>query len=516
MLRKDRELYTSSHIGLSFSTSGGHCELFWRLFVSAVSGGLLILCFPRYDLWYLAWIALVPLVLAVRRTSRASHAFLCGWLCGFIFFLGLLYWVGTFGRAPWILLAIFQGFFLGVFGILAHLILRRGGAFSAFALASAWTLTEGFRFLGLLGFTWGDIGYTQASFLPVAQVASLAGAWGVGFLVALVNALLAESLASWAQGRREGKWQFAFAVVLVAAAAGWGFWRLSAPLPEGDPLVVGICQGGISSSYTPEREYNREAYRVYWEMARKAAADGAQLVIWPETALPGEYSEDARLRDQIGRLAKELGVHIWAGGFDSEDGVVWYNAVFLVGPDGELADKYRKVRTVPFGESLPADFLDPIVKHWRVRGFYITPGDRHETVAVGRTKVGPLICFESVFGYIARRLRQQGAQALVVITNDAWYDWTAEPPQHKQFSIFRAVESGAWLARAATTGVSCLIDPHGRIHGEVSAKQSGVIVDRISTVPLDTLYARAGGWLFYLVGALVVVGIARSRSAEED
>jgi apolipoprotein N-acyltransferase len=476
---------------------------------------MLILCFPLFGLDFLAWFALIPLILAVRSVRRASHAFLCGWLCGIVFFLGLLYWVKTFGHAPWILLAVFQGFFVGIFGILAYLVARRAGAFSAVAIASAWTLIEGFRFLGMLGFTWGDLGYTQAGFLPVAQLASLAGAWGVGFVVALVNALLAESLVSWTKGKPEWKWQFVSAALVVGASFGWGFWRLSIPFPEGKPLTVGICQGGISSSYTEVPEYNRQAYKTYDAMTRRAWAKGAKLVIWPETSLPGEYADDPRLRGWLGQLARESGVRIWAGGFDSEDGVIWYNAAFLIGPDGRLADKYRKVRTVPFGESLPAAFLDPIVQHWRVRAFYITPGRQHRTLSVGGARAGPLICFESAFGYISRRLRQQGAQFLVVITNDAWYDWTAEPAQHEQFSVFRAIESGAWLARCATTGISCLIDPYGRTHGEIGTKQSGIIVGRISTVPIDTVYVRAGGWLFYLVGAFVVVGIARSSRSRE-
>jgi apolipoprotein N-acyltransferase len=490
--------------------------LIWRLFVCAVSGALLVLAFPAFGLSPLAWVALVPLILAVKSARGPAGGFFCGWFSGFIFFLGLLYWVRTFGNAPWILLAVFQGFFVGVFGFLAYLIGRRGGGFSAVALASAWTLTEGLRSLGMLGFTWGDLAYSQAGFLPVAQVASLAGAWGVTFLIALVNALLAEAYESRAQRAPQAKWQLLAAVVVVGGAAGWGWWHLSRPLPAKGRLTVGICQGGISSSYTPEADYYREAYTTYWRMTRQAARKGADLVIWPETSMPGEYSADVELQRRIGELAKGLGVSILAGGFDSEDQVVWYNAAFLIGSDGELADKYRKVKTVPFGESLPADFLDPIVQHWRVRGFYITPGAGYHTIEACETALGPLVCFESTFGYITRRLREQGAAVLVVITNDAWYDWTAEPAQHEQFSVFRAIESGAWLARAATTGISCLIDPHGRVIAKVPARKSGVIVGWVSRVPVETLYVGAGAWIFYLVGAFAVVGIARSASHRQD
>ncbi len=498
-----------------------------RFGLALLSGALLVLCFPKPDLGWLVWIALAPLFLAllgrappgaggepVLPTFRQGAGL--GFMAGAVFLGGHLYWVWIFGWYAWLALTVYQALWIALFGALAVTLLRRAPrALAPPALAAAWTAMEWARGLGLLGLTWGDLAVSQHRCLPVLQMLDWTGPWGLTFLIALVNASLAIGVRdqAWRAKGHPGRRWLAGSLLCVGLLVARGAWLLAPSDPTGTiTLPVAVVQGNVNQDVLWDAAYVRRAMETHFRLTQRAARAGARLVIWPETSLPGELRNDPALRAVIGRLARVADTELVVGSND-RIGTRAYNRAFLIDRHGWLRGGYAKRQLVPYGECVPMRAWFPFLEKLHVTAFDLTPGEGFFPLR-GDHRLGVVICFESGFPNISRAMAGQGAEILVEITDDTWFGRTAAAAQHAAMAPLRAVETRRALARATATGISTLVDDHGRVRRRLGLFQQGYLLDRLPLRRDTTLYVRLGDWpvflsLLFCLGLLGHAGVSR-------
>ena len=503
--------------------------------LAALAGLLLALSFPKFGHPACAWIALVPLFLALSGwTGRPGplpgtpplRGLLLGLVTSLVFFCGTLYWTGpvlvTFGGLPAplgvvsvLLLSLYLGLYNAVGTAALGVILRRYGATGLWLAPAAWVSGEYLRGTLLSGFPWVVLGDSQVDVLPVAQLASVGGLYGVSLFVAFVNAALASALL--APPRVRVRTLAGTAAVLVAVAV-WGTWRIAdgSLTREGSPIRVGLIQGNVEQKEKWDPRQARRIFTTYLAMTRDAVKRGAQYVIWPESSTPFMFEEDATGGQAIRDLAREVRVPIQFGSDQMEPGAGTphlYNAAFLIAPDGRTGAVYRKMQLVPFGEFIPLQhwisFLSPLVGGLAT----FAAGESVTMLPVAGHQVSTAICYEVIFPRLAREAVDRGSELLTTITNDAWYGTTSAPYQHFALASMRAIEQGRYLVRAANTGISGAVDPYGRVV-EKSAifEQAGMVVD-VRFLQGRTIYSRIGDVAAYASLAVTVLALAMFRRA---
>jgi len=479
--------------------------------VSALSGFLLSLALPPADVGPLAFVAMIPFLWVLSR-STSRRGLLAGFAFGFAFFASTLYWIRLFGWLAWGSLSLASAAYPGLFGLLAP-VLARGRRPLRFAvgLAALWTGIEYLRGMWPLGgFTWGGVGYSQANNGFLLPLASWTGVWGVSFVVVLVNALVLLAL-EW-MGRRRTV-AAGLAGVSLAAVMLPGLIRI--PAPDGRRLDVAIVQGNDFERELadPYREDVLIA-RNYARLDRTLASHPPVLSVWPESAV----DEDPRVYPQFGRLVtgavRAVGVPTLVGASTGPPGGRQYRQSLLYDGQGQVIGVYTKVHLVPFGEYVPwRRYLDWISALKQVP-YDVTPGRHTRLLRVDRVRFANVICFENTFPSLVRRLIDGGGGFLVVTTNNASYGRSAASRQHLLMSRFRAVENGRWVVHAAISGISAFIDPHGGVHDPTRLFRLAVERHVIQASSARTIYTRFGDyfpWASLGVAGLLVLARPRRR-----
>jgi apolipoprotein N-acyltransferase len=481
----------------------------------------LVLCFPGFNCSSLAWVALVPLFLSLPRLPFRS-AVLAGFFAGWLHHLGSLYWIyptcrwgGTSG--PVALLALgslsaYLALYWALFGALASR-LTVGNRARPFALAAAWVTVEYLRSHVGTGFPWLLVAHSQWAVPKHTPLAQWGGVYAVSFLVVLFNATLAAGVEALVKKPRAWKPFGAGAAALVfLTGVSVALWRRT-PALDGT-VRVAIVQGNIDQYKKWDAAYIQEILDAYTNGTGAALERRPDMVVWPETAVPGWLPNEGRLADWVAGLAREGRRFLLVGA--PTRGTGDFNAAFLVDPDGAFAGVYRKRHLVPFGEYVPARaLLGRMVDVLGALGNF----DAGASAAPlpGPAPLGVSICFEGLFPTLIREETRAGAAVLVNITNDGWYRRTAAPEQHLAATVFRAVENGRWLVRAANTGVSCFVSPRGEIRGRTPLLAATVTDHAVAPLAHRTPYARWGDVfaVFCAMGtltALLAAGARRGKS----
>jgi apolipoprotein N-acyltransferase len=454
--------------------------------------------------------------IASTDPRRLRRAFFIGVVTGIAYFAGTLYWITevmvTFGGlAPALalvlngLLVLFLALFPGACLLGLGLAIGRMGPSGLLLAPAFWVTTELGREHLFGGFPWVLLGYSQATVLPIAQLASVAGVYGVSGLVAVVNA----GVVQFAFGRGRRRWLTAgVALASIGVLASWGAWRIGrADLTRaGAPIVVGLVQGNVPQEQKWDPAYRRSILDRYLTMTREAASRGARFVLWPESATPFYFEEDPAGGQEVRRVAAESGVNLLVGSDQLEPGRI-YNAAFLVGSDGRTAAVYRKIHLVPFGEYIPfgrlLSFADPLVEG--VGNF--SPGSESVLLPIGDHRASTAICYEVVYPSLIRRFVDAGSELLTTITNDAWYGHSSAPYQHFEQAAMRAIEQGRYLARAANTGVSGIVDPYGRVLARSEIFTAASLVGEVRFLSERSIYGRIGDAFAYLCLAVTLASL---------
>jgi apolipoprotein N-acyltransferase len=462
---------------------------------------------------------LTPLVVSLARRRlpadaplSARRAFALGLTAGVVYFTVTLYWLvetmTTFGGLPTalavvaaLLLVAYLSLFPAIFALVLRRFARAWGPRASLMAAPAWVATELGRQYVWDGFPWALLGYSQVTWLPIAQLASITGVYGVSGLLALTASAAAYPVVS--DSRR--RWAAAGAVaLLVAGLAVWGQIRLnrSALLSAGDPVRVAVLQGNVAQGDKWNPALADAITERYISMTRQALARGATFIIWPESATPFFFEADLVRGGAIRRLAAEGGATLLIGsdqvepvraqpGLEKPE-MRLYNAAFLVRPNGQVGGVYRKMQLVPFGEYVPLQrllfFIAPIVE----AASDFRPGQDAVVLPVDGHAASTAICYEVIFASLMRQFVLNGSELLTTITNDAWYGTSSAPYQHWEQASMRAIENGRYLARAANTGISGFVDPYGRVMQRSELFEQALLVGDLRFIREPTVYVRIG------------------------
>ena len=452
------------------------------------------------------------------------RALALGFTAGLVYFIGTVYWTSSvmsqFGDLPavvatllMLLLAAYLALYPAIFALVVHRVAARFGVTGLLVAPAAWLTTELGRTYLLTGFPWVLLGYSQATVLPVAQVASLFGVYGLSLIVSGVNTGLAVAVLDTRSRRRW--WPLAVSLVALVLATGWGGLRLrdNRLTREGSPFPVALVQGNIAQDQKWDPALAPMIVQRYLDMSRGAASGGARLIIWPESSLPFFLQEDPVGGDAVRQLAFQSRAYLLVGSDQVERATPprYFNSAFLITPDGTVGAIYRKMHLVPFGEYVPLKrllfFAGPLVE--AVSDF--SPGDAPVMMPVAGHRFSTAICYEVVYPDLARRAVALGSQLLTTITNDAWYGDSSAPWQHFEQATLRAVEQGRYLARSANTGISGIVDPYGRVLVRSSLFEQTTLVGEIRFLDGRTVYARIGDVLAYLCAMLTVAALLLAR-----
>jgi apolipoprotein N-acyltransferase len=503
--------------------------------LALVAAGLLILAFPDFELWWTAWFALVPLMWAIDRQKHCVTAcFLVGWLFGTAFFFGTCWWLTYapihYAAVPWPLayLLIFvacllSGLFPALFAaILAHL-LRRFGTWAFLAAPFVWVFTEFVRYW-LTGNNWNAIGYSQAFTRSTLSLASFGGVLLVGFGPFLCNSLLSAWIA---ERRRYYLLVSAFFVLLTLSD-----FDLFEPSPMSNDVVLFYNGGGSSTvvgvqSNVPMNGLDQNK----WLRLRQKQIDLAEIeinrlrtrskqlpttVILPESPMNFAYDDDPEFHKFINDFAARNNVSVLFNSSepDKSNGR-YFNSAVMIGPDGKVAAEYDKIYLLPFGEAVPFPFegLMPAF----VGSF--SYGSKYDLMPLGDAKAGVMICFESHFGELSRRYVQNGADALIEMTNDGYLGPTPVLRQHLANAVFRAVETNRPVLRVTNVGITAYITPTGEVLDPLPVYQEGTRVWSVSKSDgSQTFYVRYGDWFAWLcvIVTVALVSMSFRRSGITD
>jgi apolipoprotein N-acyltransferase len=519
MLRKMRKSFQLS----AFS----HQSLF-----AVTSALLLILSFPGFNFWILAWVALVPLFFALEN-QKPLAAFLISYFTGFLFFLGTIYWLAHVSLPGMFIVVAYLALYFGFFGLIINYSQLSTLNSQLFLIPAAWVALEWARSYVFTGFGWALLGYSQSRNLPIIQIADISGAYGVSFLIAMFNVAAFLAIKN-LRDKREYLLPVAMAAVLIVAAYGYGLFRLN-NIFTGEKLKVSVVQGNIPQGQKWDERFAEEITGKYRALTESAAAEEPELIIWPETSVPGFIEDERELLEGVKGLAVDIGTPLLVGAPRYEAtkaGELYYNSAFLFLKDGSLARHYDKIHLVPFGEYVPLPSLFFFVHRFAPRPIGDFVGGKEFTVLrfpversvkeadrnwklMKRVGFGCLICFEDIFPDLARNFVKNDAGFLVNITNDAWFGKSSAAYQHAQASVFRAVENRVNVVRAANTGLSCFIDQKGRIVSKVSKEGEDLFIDGFKAHEIvlsraRTVYTAYGDVFAYLCIFFTVFYLSRS------
>jgi apolipoprotein N-acyltransferase len=518
-----------------------------RALLAAFAGAISVLAFAPLHVWPVLFLSFGLLVWLLdgchaghaRLGTRLRCATLIGFWFGFGYFLTGLYWTAEAflvepWRHGWLIpfamtgLAGGMALFYAAAAALAA-ILWRPGAARVFAVAIAFGLAEFARGHVLTGLPWNLVGYGLAATLPMMQAASIFGVYALSLLALL---LFASPFAIWApQGSGLARPISTALVTLffslaLAAGAMWGEARLASAGAATTGARLRIVQANVDQANKWRPENSAEIFNTYLDLTKSGTGaqglDGITLVVWPETAVPFLLADSSTALNEIGDVLPE-GTSLLVGSArvvaerDADGRLATervYNSLIVVSDKGEILGSYDKVHLVPFGEYLPfQDFMESLgfLQLTGIRGgFSAGTGSRLLSIP-GAPPARPLICYEIIFpDEVADNSQRPGW--FLNVTNDAWFGTSAGPYQHFHQAQLRAVEQGLPVVRAANTGISAIIDPYGRVLGELGLKQEGVVDGLLPEALPITKFVMWGRWIELAVLSLALVGyLAFSR-----
>lgn len=484
-----------------------------------LSAFLCALPFTFPSLFVTAWIGLVPFFscLMSREFMESSNkkAFGSGFLWGFFYCSFIYYWflrlypldfagltphaaIAAVGAA-WFGISAFQALFFG----LGTLVYRLIGKKSPLILAVIFTLSEFMWHFGEFAMPWCKISITQYKFLPAIQSSALLGSMFVSFLIYTVNAFIACGT--------ENKRYFAVAAVVFFTNILYGAVMLNIPTHYTSKAEFALIQGNIASSEKWRPDSTRKSFDMFHSLSMEAAENHSpDFIVWPESAVP--VALESSYKPLFLAVPHETRSALLVGAFGKKEGKIT-NSLFYIDQNGISDTVYSKRHLVPFGEYLPLrGFFETFIPF--VADINMLSGDLYEgkDSAVMQTehgKIGALVCFDSIFPALARRSVRDGAQLMVLITNDSWYLDSPATSQHAAQAVFRAVENRRYIARCANTGISMLIDEKGRITHSLGALEKGYVSGEAGFTSTNTLYTFIGDIPVYAAAIYILILLTR-------
>ncbi len=494
--------------------------------LALVSSGLQILIFPKPSLFFLCWIAMVPLLYALLRGRggegelvdpegrslrpfRLTQGFLIAWVCGVIWYLGTCYWVypvmhgyGNLGVFAATMIALgyclIMGMHHGAFGLLVVLMARRstlGNRKPLFMAPFFWVAIEFFRDR-VTGVPWQPLGGAQVDNIPFARISQVTGVYGLSFAVMLVNCAFVAALLL--QGRRRKN----LLISTIAAAVALQIGVFARPAPFAATRQAVLLQPNIpvlnASDWTPQFFDNTigQMARLSVDTAGKRPSDDPGLIVWPETPAPFFVGEQ-KFQLWVATIARSTNSYVVVGTIGEAEGSnpqepLIYNSALIVDANGHNVGRYDKIHLVPFGEYIPFRRLLFFASKLTREVGEFARGTERKAFEVDGARVGVFICYESIFPNEVRQFAANGAQVFINISNDGWYGETGAPFQHLQMARMRAIENHRWMLLDTNNGVTSAIDPYGRPVKKLPRNTLTAMSAPFSPVTETTLYTTFG------------------------
>jgi apolipoprotein N-acyltransferase len=470
-----------------------------------MSGALTALAFPKFNFSFLCWISLIPLFFALHKKT-AKQSFLLGLQGGIAFNAILIYWIpavpshyGSLSVGISLLVYAVFVFYLALFwGGIAWCFSKIQRTFPRFVFLLAPFIWIGFEYIlthFLTGFPWGLLGYSQTQNLWFLQSASIAGVYGLSFVIVLFQSLFVYSMIH----RRRTPFFLGLLLVLLLHLGGWMIMR-NHPSME-DSFQASVIQGNVSSDINWNQTTDvqiRDLFSQHMELSTLADKQGSKLIVWPEFTVPlcfsCSYNIYPELKNRLYQFSRESGATLLLGTNEtviSQQIPHYYNTALCLHPDLSTS-QYFKMHLVPFGEYTPYKKIFFFIEGMTDAIGELSPGNAYVLHQFEGKRFGTPICYEIIFPDLVRKFIKKGAAFLVTITNDGWYGSSAAPYQHFAIAVVRAVENRRYVLRSATTGVSGIIDPFGRILSKSELMTRTYLAGRIAPMYSLTPYTRFG------------------------
>lgn len=503
------------------------------VFATALSAGLYALCFPPLDVPGLAALALAPWFVALRGASARRAAGL-GALWGIAAAYGVGVWfpgsIASYFAQP---LALGIGLFVGVaslmvvpytvaFALLCRALSGGSPTWRPIGIAAAWAgseLLRGRLLGGIPGWTanpWGISGYAISDFLPIAQLASLTGVYGLSFCVGALNAALAELALGWREASARRRAACAALAPGLAALSGAALLASAPTGPGAGARVVAIAQGNVAIG----AQWRSDAYGAHFErylaLSQRAFEDGrVDTIVWPESALSFFLEDEPSYQAVLARLLHAGGAELLAGGPRKRagpGGTLYFNTVFRVSERGELLGRYDKQRLLPLAETTPLADLDPMRRSFGdVRSF--SPGTGSGLLSTRLGRAGILVCNEAMLPEVVAQRVAEGAELLVNPSNDTWISHAQYTLAQARIAALRAVEQRRYLVRASTAGPSLVVDPWGRVQVATPEQTAAALRGAVEPRRDRTLYSYVGDAFGVLCLAFACLAALRARAS---
>ncbi len=496
-----------------------HVSLWHMALLALIAAGLMIL--PTFEpiLWPLTWVALAPILFALRNIS-VKRAFLLGWwMETFATWIGFYWLIGTmvnFGHISlpfsFVLFAIIglgQGLRLGLYTWwLRWAVAHTGPVWYRLLLPPCAFVM--FDYLYPRVFPWA-LGITQWGLTPLTQIADLTGVHGITFLLIAFAVLVTAFIPHATTPAPAARWHMSLACfLLIGTALGYGVWRIPQihqAMQTAPTFRVGVIQPNIEFGEKGDRTRREAQFARQIDLSQTTLAARPDLIIWPETMYPYAVpSAEQSLVLPILHDAPNLHWLIGALVYNRQGNAFQrFNAALLVDASNRIIDRYAKQRLLAFGERIPMEEYFPFLRKISATIGNLTPGTGGVIALPNGTRIGPLICYEDILPDLGRQAVQQGAALLINLTNNAWFGPTYAPYQHRQLAAFRAIENRVYLVRATNTGLTSIIDPLGREHAALPTDQPGTQVHATQLLRMPTIYTRYGDWFAQLCSAIALL-----------
>lgn len=492
---------------------------FFLMFPTVIFG------FKLPDLGFLAWVHLVPLLVVMNKRSF-KFKFVSSFFMYFLGFSAAMYWVMIalyqYGglSLPMSLLAF--GLVMMIIALLQSLPLavclwiRNFNRLPLFIILPLFLITRDFliEFYPLGGFPWGVAAYSQGQWLPFFQWVDTVGFFGLSFYIYLVNGLLAEGLISFFYEKQLDKLVSRVLVVFVLVLCSLFSSFLSSRHFEKSKqfvgeLQVGLIQANIAQDVKWDRYKASDHLFKYLRLSSFAVKNGAELLIWPETAYPYAFYE-YQLEEEQFLDRQEMTVPLLLGAViyrKTPQRLFQYNSTLLINQEARFVSAYYKMHLVPFGEYLPfAKYLDFLGSLSQNVGTFDEGTDGYKLFPVQGFQFASLICFEDVFFTPSLDNARGGAHVFINFTNDAWYAQSSAQYQHLVFSQFRALENRRPLLRATNTGYTAVISPKGEVIDKSEPFTEAYLLHKLKIENMTSYFTKYGSkwlWPFLIFTGLV-------------
>lgn len=466
------------------------------IFLSLLSGALFSTLFAPFSFLFFMVVPAVVLYAFYRHHPSSSACLLNGFFFGFGYFSAGVFWVYNSlhdygGASPFfsafatlLFIALLSLFFAFQFLLLGFFVRRSPLLYLCFAYPSLWVLSEWLRGNAGVDFPWNLVGQAFIDFKPLSVFLPWLGVYGVSWIAVFLSALLVLFWLGTAVQRGLG---IAIVVMVLVLSAYLGLMPTSQPF--GEKIEVGLVQANVAQGSKFDPQKTMMIAERHQRLSRQLL--GADLIVWPETAVPIFYDDYADGLLDLQKQIKETGGHFLAGFFTQGENGEYYNSMVLV---DEPPRYYHKRKLVPFGEYMPMrGWLNYFSRFVDIPMSDLSAGEGDGQLSIGDYRVGVSICYEAAFGAYSAAAAAQSAY-LINLSNDSWFGDSFAPHQHLQIARARAAESGRMMVRGTSTGISAIIDFDGRIVSQLNHNQEAVLRGAVQPRKGKTFYTRWRDW----------------------